>query len=302
MKINSEDQSIWLNYNHLYYFMVVAREGSIARASQKLSLGQSALSIQLKQLESALGVELFSRSHKKMALTENGKVAFDYAKDIFKLGAEMVESLLDRPTDERIHIHIGLLDTIPKHLSLQLAMELKTMRGNTASFLEGKSDELFRELVNHRIDLMVTNRVPMVTTEKVYSRKIARLPLFVVGARKFIGLRKDFPKSLNHQPFIAPTNDNQTRHDFAHYCELLKIIPDITMESQDIMVQKLLAINGMGLIVVPEFSVKEYLKNKTLFTIGKVDEVYEELFMIAASRKINNPLAEELMKRFKIKL
>lgn len=302
MKIVTQNRSFWLNYSHLYYFMVVAREGSIAGAAQKLSLGQPALSIQIKQFEESIGVVLFERSHKRLVLTDNGRIAFDYAKDIFKMGAEMVETLLDRPSQGRVHVQIGMLDTIPKHLSLQMAQTLKERKGSTATFLEGKPDELLRELVNHRIDLMVTNRMPLENSDRIYAKQIARLPLYVVGAKSFLGLKKKFPESLNQQPFIAQTSDNQLRHDFNHYCELLKIRPDIVFESQDIMVQKLMAIEGLGLIVVPEFSVKEYLQNRSLYTIGKVGEVYEELYLVAASKKMMNPVAEELMRKFKLKV
>ena len=48
----------WLNYHHLLYFREIAKEGSIAKASEKLLVGQPALSHQLKQLEESLGVLL----------------------------------------------------------------------------------------------------------------------------------------------------------------------------------------------------------------------------------------------------
>ena len=302
MKIMIHDQSVWLNYHHLYYFMMVATEGSIAKAAEKLSMGQPALSIQLKQFEESIGVKLFERSHKKMGLTENGKVALDYAREIFKQGTEMIETLHDRPTTKRIHLQLGTLDTTPKHLTLQLAEQIVKSMNCTLTLLEGRQEELIQELIQHRIDLVVTNQLPLGTAGQMYTKKIARLPLVVLGSKKLLPLRKDFPQSLNQQPYISPTLDNKIRHDIDHFFKLAGIEPDRMAETQDVMVQKLMAIAGMGFIVVPEFAAKEYIKRKELHIIGELSNVYEELYLVTASRKIENPAAIELMKHFKIEL
>ena len=81
----------WLNYHHLLYFRTIATEGSISRASEKLSVGQSALSSQLKQLEESIGQQLFQRKGRSLELTEAGKVALEYAEEIFQKGEEFVQ-------------------------------------------------------------------------------------------------------------------------------------------------------------------------------------------------------------------
>ncbi|MFY7929999.1 MAG: LysR family transcriptional regulator, partial [Oligoflexus sp.] len=86
----------WINYHHLFYFMTIAETGSVSKAAQKLRLGQPTLSAQLKQFEENLGVQLFERQHKKLILSEQGRVALDYARSIFKMGNEMYEVLHDR--------------------------------------------------------------------------------------------------------------------------------------------------------------------------------------------------------------
>jgi len=62
-----------LNYHHLYYFWLVAKEGSFTRAAAKLRIAQSAVSLQVASLEDFLGKKLILRStSKKIALTEQG--------------------------------------------------------------------------------------------------------------------------------------------------------------------------------------------------------------------------------------
>ena len=53
-----------LNYNHLYYFYVIAHECSIKSACSKLNLTQPTISDQLKNLEEDLGQDLFYRQHR----------------------------------------------------------------------------------------------------------------------------------------------------------------------------------------------------------------------------------------------
>ncbi len=280
--------------------MTVAQEGSIALAANKLALGQPALSIQLKQLEASIGIQLFERSHKKMDLTENGKSALAYAKEIFKLGNEMIETLHDQPSMNRTHLQIGSLDTIPKHLTLLIAQTAISIQPCTLSIQEGHSDELIRELLQHRLDLVITNRVIYEAPKKVYSKQIARLPLLVLGSKKFLSYKKNFPASLDGAPFILPTADSHVRHEIEHFCKLQKIRPDFAIETQDLMMQKMMAIENMGMIALPQFAAAEYLKRKELYTIGSLEGVYEELYLVAASRKIENPIATKIMESFKI--
>jgi len=113
--------SVWINYHHLYYFKTIAEEGSVSKAAEKLRLGQPTLSAQLKQFEENLGVQLFERQHKKLVLSEQGKIAFNYAKNIFKTGNEMYEALHDRLRPAKINLQIGALDSVPKELVTLLA-------------------------------------------------------------------------------------------------------------------------------------------------------------------------------------
>ncbi len=83
----------WLNYHHLFYFWVIAREGSIKRACEVLSLSQPALSAQLRALENAIGEKLFSRTGRGLILTDTGTLAYRYAGEIFSLGKELTHTL-----------------------------------------------------------------------------------------------------------------------------------------------------------------------------------------------------------------
>src|SRR5688500_8758639 len=134
----------WMNYNHLYYFWVVGREGGVVRASEELMVSQPAISIQLKELETALGHRMFERAGRGRTLTEAGRIAFNYANQMFSLGQERMNSLEhQRVGPAALRLAIGILDVIPKLVVRQfLAPALKLKQPVRLVCREDKSDRL----------------------------------------------------------------------------------------------------------------------------------------------------------------
>ncbi len=288
----------WLNYHHLFYFRAIATEGGIAKAAEKLRLGQPTLSTQLRQLEEMVGKRLFERRNRKLVLTEAGKAALAYANEIFRLGDEMLEVLKDRTPDDHLHLQIGALDSVPKSVLLSIVIEAYKISPCTVSILEGKGDELIRELRAHRLDLIVSNYPSQaLEEEQVFSRSVGKLPVFVYGAERFKGLKKSFPNSLNGNPFVLPTSHSKLRHDLNHFFKLnnIQIVP--IAETQDTSLQKLLAAHGLGVAPLSKIGKS---KEENLIQLGRLKDVYEEVWLISAQRKLENPLAAKLMNTFSL--
>src|ERR1051325_10598734 len=98
----------WLNYHHLLYFWMVAKEGSVVRASRELRLAHPTISGQIHRLEEVLGEKLFARSGRGLALTEAGRVAYRYASEIFSLGREFVDTLGGRASGRPLRLTVGI--------------------------------------------------------------------------------------------------------------------------------------------------------------------------------------------------
>jgi len=289
----------WINYHHLYYFHVIAHEGSISKASKILKLGQPTLSAQLKQLEESLGVQFFERSHKKLNLTESGKIAYEYTSEIFRLGSEMVEALKDRLTPDRIHVQLGALDSIPKHLIYELCKRAQETSPCSVSIIEGKDDELLRELLNHNIDLMLTNHLPkMIDAKRIFSRRVTQIPVLMCASPKFKHLKNGFPKSLNNQPFVLPTSHSNLRHALEHFFKIKGIHPDVVAETQDTSLQKILGSKAVGIIPIAKIAARGLLERGILINLGEVEGVFEDIFLVSSTRKIENPISSHLYKHF----
>ncbi|NBX75593.1 MAG: LysR family transcriptional regulator [Proteobacteria bacterium] len=291
----------WLNYHHLFYFKTIAEEGSVSKAAEKLRLGQPTLSAQLKQFEDALEVQLFERQHKKLILTEQGQIALDYARNIFRMGSEMIEVLNDRVTPHKLALQVGALDSVAKQVIVQLAKQAYKFGDCSITLVEGKSDELLRDLLAHKIDLLVTNFLPSGTDAKgLNHRLLTKKNINIYGAPVFKSMRKGFPKNLSGQPMILPTYDSKLRYDLDHWSKNQGILLNVVAESQDIAVKKLMAISGLGLIPAATHTITRQVLAGELIEIGQLQGVYEELYLVTASRKVENPIAAKLMKAFQI--
>jgi LysR family transcriptional activator of nhaA len=294
-------QRPWVNYHHLLYFKTIAMEGGMAKAAKKLRLGQPTLSTQMRQFEDALGHELFDRSKRQLQLTEAGKLVLGYASEIFKLGDEMVDSLLDQHVATKLQVQIGAMDTVSKHLILRVFQQAREVFDCIVTISEGHGDELFRELRAHRVDLVLANYSPPVGEGRgFYGRRVASMPVAVCGAPKFARLKKGFPASLKGQPFVMPSYQSKLRHDVEHLFRLREIQVETIAEIQDTSLQKLMGIHGDGLIPIAVPAAEELFADRQLINLGVLPDVHEELWLIAAERRIQNPVAAAIMKDFSI--
>ena len=287
---------IWLNYHRLRYFQMVAQEGSIAKASEKLNLGQPAISIQIKHLEEEVGCDLFERRNRRLVLTQAGQVALEYANQIFNLGNELTEVLQAGSFLRKVHLNIGALDSIPKTVIQNLTDAAFQWGPCTVTVLEGTGDLLFRELLAHKIDLVVADYQPDVgDSRRFFIRSLGHHPISIFGTRSFRRLIKDFPESLQGQPFLLPTFHSKRRHDLDHYFRANQINIEVVMETQDTSVQKLMAVRGNGLVALPRFAGQSFIKGEKMLELGNLEGVYEDLYLVSSPRTIANPLADHLM-------
>jgi LysR family transcriptional activator of nhaA len=117
----------WVNYHHLLYFWVVAREGGLVAAGKVLRLSHPTLSAQIHALEEQLGEKLFAKQGRKLALTEVGRVVYRYADEIFSLGREMLDTVKGRSTGQALRLDVGIANVVPKLIVRRLLQPALTL-------------------------------------------------------------------------------------------------------------------------------------------------------------------------------
>ncbi len=147
-----------LNYHHLMYFWVVAREGSIARATEHLQLTQPTISAQLRLLERSLGSKLFDRRGRRLVLTDTGQAVYRYAEEIFPLGRELLNTVRGAGSDQPPRFAVGILDSMPKLTTYRLLEPaLQLAPPHRLMVRIGKIDRLLADLAVHSLDLVLTD-------------------------------------------------------------------------------------------------------------------------------------------------
>lgn len=111
-----------IKFRHLECFLEIARQRSVGRAADALSLTQPAVSKKLKELEEMLGVRLMGRSKNGVTLTEFGEVFLKYAAASVNALREGTQSLSDAQTRGRARLVVGILPTVAASL-LPMAVE-----------------------------------------------------------------------------------------------------------------------------------------------------------------------------------
>ena len=148
----------WLNYNHLYYFWIVGREGGVVRAAEELNVSQPTISNQLKELERNLGHRLFERVGRGIRLTEAGRVAFNYANEMFSLGQELLNDMEHQPVGPALRLTVGVLDVIPKPVARELlAPALELAQPARLICREDKADRLLADLAARRTNVVLSD-------------------------------------------------------------------------------------------------------------------------------------------------
>lgn len=281
-----------INYKHLRYFWVVAKEGSIARASEILHLTPQTISGQLTLLEKSINVKLLVRSGRNLALTEAGRTAFDYANDIFLLGSELQDVLQNRPEGRPLRFTVGITNVIPKliaHRLLEPALHLD--KSVQLICYEDKMDKLLGDLAVHKLDMVLTDQ-PLRPSSNVraFNHHLGECGVTFFGTADLAcQCKNDFPLSLQGVPILLPARDTAVRSALSQWLDENKIHPNIAAEFDDSALMKSFGQKGVGVFTAPTVIEDEVIRQYKVELIGRIDSVREQFYAISGERKLKHP-------------
>jgi LysR family transcriptional activator of nhaA len=286
----------WLNYHHLHYFWVVAREGSIAGATRKLNLTQPTISAQLRQLEDSLGEKLFEKSGRGLALTESGRVALRYADEIFALGRELRDTLRDRPTGKPVRVTIGVADVVPKLIAYRVLRAAFTTGVEIEMVCrEASSQELLRLLGQHEVDLVLTDAPAAATPLRAFNHLLGESgTTFFAAPSLATAARKHFPQSLDGSPLLLPGDGTQLRRALELWLDATGLTPRRVGAFDDLALMTDFGRAGVGIFPAPSVIEKEIETQYNVRIVGRLPDVKERFYAVAAERKIKNPIVSAI--------
>ena len=285
-----------LNYRHLYYFWMVAKEGHLTRVAEQMHLSQSALSMQIRQLEEQLGYALFLRESRALKLTELGHVVLDYADNIFAMGNELIEVVAAGRGNRSQRLRVGAVATLSRNFQENFLRPVMGMEDVKLVLESGTLDELLGRLAVHKLDIVLSNRPVSTDEEQAWRcRRIARQPVCLVGKPRTDDKPFRFPAGLKGLKLLLPGHSSDIRTEFDMLCEARGITVDIFAEVDDMAMLRLLARDAGGVALVPAVVVQDELKTGLLQQYCVVPEVFENFYAITTERQFQPKVLEALL-------
>lgn len=285
------------NYKHLYYFWVVAKEGGISRAAEKLDMAVQTVSAQVRELERSLGFALLKPAGRGLVLTDAGQAAMQQADQIFQLGENLPARVRDAASTPIIRLAVGICDGLPKLVVRRLLQPVIPEPNLRLLCQEGEFDDLLGDLALHRLDVVLSDRpAPLNPNIKLYSHALGSSTVAWYGTAAMTeAANKDFPESLADVPLLLPTAHTAVRARLDHWFEQRAIRPRVVGEFEDSALLKTFGASGMGVFPAAEWAHEDLLAHYAVQRIGPCEGVTEHFFAIGAEKKVSHPLVQRLL-------
>ena len=292
--------SLAFNHRHLYYFWVVAKEGSMSRAAERLGMAVQTVSAQVRELERDLGCQLLRPAGRGLALTEAGTVALQQAEQIFQLSQALPEQVLATVQAPSVRLAVGIADGLPK---LEVRRLLQPVLGVANLRLvcdDGEMADLLADLVLHKLDVVLTDHpAPPNMQLKVHSHSLGTSDIGWYGALHWWeAAHAGFPASLQQVPLLLPTPHSMVRGPLDRWLLQKGLRPRVVGEIEDSALLETFGSTGLGVFPAALAAEGELLKRSQVRLIGACEGVQEHYYAISTERKVQHPLVQQMLNQW----
>ena len=287
-----------MNLHHLETFLAVAKHQNFSRAAEELYLSQSAVSIQIKQLEEEFGIPLFDRLGRATKKTIVGEIFEERALQILGIIREIYQSIEDVKGLERGHVAVGAsfspgIYILPKILGVykqrypqvKLDYEIADTQQIEQMVLRNQLD--FGVVGGHLIEQDL-NIEPYLTDQLI----------LVVGANHPLAAESEVKlKTIQHMPFILRHKGSAARKVIEKAFEKRRLRLNSIIELQDPEAVKQMVIAGCGATIMSKEAVRKELADGELVHIrAKGLPLTRQLVIVSRRNKRLSVAAQALLK------
>ncbi|MFZ8934370.1 MAG: LysR family transcriptional regulator [Bacteriovoracaceae bacterium] len=268
-----------LNFNHLFYFYIVSKEGSIKATSEKLHVSQPTISDQIKLLEEYLESKLFERRNRSMILTKEGRLALDYAEKVFDYANELTFRLRNKIKLPKKSMDIGITQFMSHYFLYDSITPLFNQSEISINIKENQRHLLLAELEEGNIDMVFTDtKDDLSNSMRAY--RVGVNKTFAVAHKKFQKYKKGFPESLNNLPFFNYTNESFLKYEIDLFFTKNNLSPKIIGEADDVDFLEIVTSKGLAFTIVPEVAQKRFCQNNNVIILGELKELQTSVWGI----------------------
>lgn len=276
-----------LNHHHLYIFWIFAKTSSFTRAAEELSIAQSAVTSQIRSLESQLGLSLVDRRNpRRPQITEEGRKTLAYADVIFESSRELASWAQKGVVSKVKRLRIGAISGLSRNLQFEF---IRPLLGDNNSTFEATTDNqknLVQMLMQHEIDVVLTSQnVSFDNTSRLMTEVLTTSAMVCVANPKLkIRKSRKLEEILAGQNLIVPGKSFEAKPELNSFLERLKVKPKIIAEIDDVALLRVMALKSEALVIIPKMGVKIDLERGEVKLLGKVENIHQRYYAITRPR------------------
>lgn len=275
-----------MDLKQMLYFKTIVEAGTISKAAQILHMAQPPLSMQLKQLEEELNVQLLKRGHRKVEMTEAGKLFYKRSIQMLSL-SEITKHEIKETVNETLRIGITSSNTALVQYIQDIFPQL------TYRIYEGTTYDMLDLLNNHHIDIGIV-RTPF-DQSQVNVYHLPAEPMLAVGKEKFLHQSMNHIIDFQTTPLIIHQRYHALINDF---CLYLDFNPFVKVLSDDCRSSIIWAKNNFGVAIIPESAI-DLIDDSSLITVPLQDQqLYTNVSIITRHHEIPNEYVQSFIEQF----
>lgn len=285
-----------LNLNHLWYFYITAKEGSVKAASEKLHISQPTISDQIRLLEEFFDCKLFDRRNRALFLTTEGERALEYSEKIFGLSFELTRVLLNKEKLQRDHLVIGLTPYMNEFFSYDKVMPLFQDNKTRVDIIENDRHLLLAELEEENIDIAFATTNDGLPSSLI-STRVGVNRTYAVAHKKYKKYAKTFPEKLDEIPYFGHSEASLMKYEIELFFSKTGLTPKIIGRGDNLELFTLMIEQGFGFCIVSETGMERMMRNKDLIVLGELEELQTAVFAI--SKKSLAPFGKNFIEQLR---
>ncbi len=285
-----------VNFNHLYYFWHVYKEGSVVGAAEALYLTPQTITGQIKALEQRLQGKLFKRKGRGLEPSELGELVFRYADRMFTLSQEMLD-IINYRKESHLLFDVGVADALSKRLVSGVldAVVVEDEQIHLRCF-ESTHEMLLEQLGQHKLDMIISD-CPIDSTQQegLFSVKIGECSVSFWGQHPLP--QQAFPACLEERKLLIPGRRSMLGRQILNWINSQGLKVEILGEFDDAALMKAFGAAHNAIFVAPTLYGQDFYQDENITEIGRIDNVMEEYHAIFAERMIQHPAVQRICNR-----
>jgi LysR family transcriptional regulator, transcriptional activator of the cysJI operon len=287
-----------INLNQLKAFYSAARAKTFSKAAEKLFVTEPAVFVQVRSLERYLGFKLLHKFGKDLKLTENGKILYAYAEQIFHLVETAEMAMKDVGALEKGELRVGTTNALAQYLLPIILPAFNASHPGIQLYVEVESStQLVKGILDHNYEIAIVARVPYPETIDKIPLITEEIVLITSPQSKLASKDACSIQELSGYPMICREKRSATRQKV--WTEFLKqnSAPSVVIEAGNTELIKNLVENGRGASLLAKVFVKKEVDSGKLVVVP-VNEgpFFLEIDVIHVKGRNLSPAAETFLR------